>query len=377
MSPLFSLYLDALRFGAALIVLLSHFAYPRFTRGDYIAIREFNLGSDAVVFFFVLSGLVIAYTADSKDRSAGRFAFNRLTRLYSVVLPAILLTVLFDWAGRSLDPSAYRGFWYNSHAPWEQAARAALLNLEWGLSAIRFGSNGPFWSLSYEGAYYLLFGIAIFAKGALRIIGLVAAALIAGPAVLLLLPVWLAGIVVYRRLTEPATISTTTLWILALVPPVLYIACLALRVPPFFLELTHQLLGSEIVNGRLRFSNEFAWNWIIGALVALHLIGVGGLMRVAAQNQSSAPLEPTRFSAFIRWGAGASFSIYLVHYPALQLIDAMMPEAIAPLLRDAVILTLVLAICFLFARYFERPIGQLRAALTLLLRGRNKSTSRA
>ena len=117
MSPLFSLYLDALRFGAALIVLLSHFAYPRFTRGDYIAIREFNLGSDAVVFFFVLSGLVIAYTADSKDRSAGRFAFNRLTRLYSVVLPAILLTVLFDWAGRSLDPSAYRGFWYTAMRP--------------------------------------------------------------------------------------------------------------------------------------------------------------------------------------------------------------------------------------------------------------------
>ena len=69
MTQRFSLYLDFLRFSAAMIVFLSHFAYPRFTDGTYSFIRDLNLGSDAVVFFFVLSGLVIAYTADTKDKT--------------------------------------------------------------------------------------------------------------------------------------------------------------------------------------------------------------------------------------------------------------------------------------------------------------------
>ena len=71
MSPRLSVYLDATRAIAALVVLLSHFAYPRFTGGDYLIIRELNLGSDAVVIFFVLSGFVIAYTAENRDRLIG------------------------------------------------------------------------------------------------------------------------------------------------------------------------------------------------------------------------------------------------------------------------------------------------------------------
>ena len=50
-----SIWLDALRVWATLIVVLSHVAYPRFTRGDYILIRELNLGSDAVIVFFVVN----------------------------------------------------------------------------------------------------------------------------------------------------------------------------------------------------------------------------------------------------------------------------------------------------------------------------------
>lgn len=364
MTSRFSLYLDAMRFLAALVVLLSHFAYPRFSRGDYIFIRDLNLGSDAVVFFFVLSGLVIAFTAESKDRSPGLFAFNRLTRLYSVVLPAVVLTVLFDWIGRSLNPAAYSGIWYNAHAPWDQAARAVLLNLEWGLAAIRFGSNGPFWSLSYEAAYYLLFGIAIFAKGPWRVGGLLIVSLIAGPTVLLLLPVWLLGIVVYHRLKATKSTPDTLLWLLAIAPALLYPFCLFVQLPHTLLDLTLQLLGPEIVNGRLRFSNEFVWNWMIGVMVATHLIGVAGLLQAAAKFEAQNTGGRFLLERAIRWGAGASFSLYLVHYPALQLVDAVLSETVSPLLRDTILLSAVLAVCLLFARYFERPVGQLRRWLS-------------
>ena len=59
-SPRLSVYLDLMRAIAAFVVLLSHFAYPRFTDGAFLVIRDLNLGSDAVVVFFVLSGFVIA-----------------------------------------------------------------------------------------------------------------------------------------------------------------------------------------------------------------------------------------------------------------------------------------------------------------------------
>ena len=99
MTPGFSHYLDLLRVIATLIVLASHMAYARFTRGDYAFIRDWNLGSDAVILFFVLSGYVIAYTAYERDRSLAKFAFARFTSLYSVVIPAILITLALDYLG--------------------------------------------------------------------------------------------------------------------------------------------------------------------------------------------------------------------------------------------------------------------------------------
>ncbi|MEM8755449.1 MAG: acyltransferase family protein, partial [Pseudomonadota bacterium] len=75
MNPRLSAHLDLLRVLAALVVLFSHFAYARFSRGDYLFVREWNLGSDAVVVFFVLSGYVVAHTAARPGMTFGRFAF--------------------------------------------------------------------------------------------------------------------------------------------------------------------------------------------------------------------------------------------------------------------------------------------------------------
>lgn len=66
----FSIYLDALRLSAALLVLVSHIAYSRFSNGDLGWMRALNLGSDAVILFFVLSGFVIAFTTAAKQRGA-------------------------------------------------------------------------------------------------------------------------------------------------------------------------------------------------------------------------------------------------------------------------------------------------------------------
>ena len=61
-----SIYLDLVRFLAAVVVLLTHLAYKRFTGGLIIEWRTY--GNDAVMVFFVLSGYVIAHTVATRDR---------------------------------------------------------------------------------------------------------------------------------------------------------------------------------------------------------------------------------------------------------------------------------------------------------------------
>ena len=120
----FSIYLDIIRFLAALVVLASHIGYYRFTQGNMQWIRDLNLGSDAVVLFFVLSGFVIAYTTFARNRGAAVYAEARLARLYSVIIPALVFTFVIDTLGAQLMPHAYEGWWYNAEDPAGQVLRA-------------------------------------------------------------------------------------------------------------------------------------------------------------------------------------------------------------------------------------------------------------
>ena len=200
MSRGFSLYLDGVRAFAALVVLISHFAYTRFTDGDYVMVRECNLGSDAVIMFFVLSGFVIAFTVETRDHTWKRFAFNRASRLYSVAVRPVVLTLVFDALGSSLNPAAYDGWWYNKAPLVRTASVSALFANEWGAISLRLGTNGPYWSLSYEAAYYILFGFAVYLSGLCRPLLLAATTLLFGPKVVVLMLAWILGAVAYHYL---------------------------------------------------------------------------------------------------------------------------------------------------------------------------------
>lgn len=104
MDPSTSKLLDAMRFTAAVVVLLFH-----------ATSRDFNLvlpwvrwGHEAVVAFFVMSGFVIAYITTAKETSITQYTAARLARLYSVVLPALVLTAVLDAYGRTSAPDLYK-----------------------------------------------------------------------------------------------------------------------------------------------------------------------------------------------------------------------------------------------------------------------------
>ncbi|HEX7012651.1 MAG TPA: acyltransferase, partial [Steroidobacteraceae bacterium] len=218
MSGALSVYLDLLRFLAAVVVFLHHM--PRVSEGGYQPFATY--GEDAVMLFFVLSGFVIAYVTDTKERDPGTYMASRFARLYSVAVPALILTLILDSIGRAADPTLY-GSWYDSDYPLVRLiASLTFTNEIWSLNIRPFG-NPPYWSISYEFWYYVFFAILMFAR---RWWLIALWAVFVGPLIVLLLPVWLAGVLIYRvhdRFSVPLPVA----WAMALLPIATYVGCCA------------------------------------------------------------------------------------------------------------------------------------------------------
>ena len=193
MSPALSLYLDAVRIGAALFVVYAH-SNLRFLLPAPLPLAEF--GHSAVVVFFVLSGYVIAYVAEGRERDGIDYAAARISRIVPLALVSVLAALAADHLGRQLAPALYQVI-PADRVLLRLALSAAFLNETWWLSVMPF-SNVPYWSLCYEVVYYLLFGIALHAPPGWRGPALALVALLAGPKILLLLPCWLLGVAACR-----------------------------------------------------------------------------------------------------------------------------------------------------------------------------------
>jgi peptidoglycan/LPS O-acetylase OafA/YrhL len=104
----------------------------------------------------------------------------------------------------------------------------------------------------------------------------------------------------------------------------------------------------------LRFSNEFLWNNILACFVAVHLYGMASLLQENAF-KGIAPI--------IKWAAGGSFSLYLVHYPVMMCLAALDVWPTSPLLYDVAFLGVTFVICYVFAALFERQLPLFRSLL--------------
>jgi len=191
-----SLYLDCCRLLAAVLVVASHYGpYGVITRGADAWVP--NLGREAVIVFFVLSGFVIAYTTEQKNPSLRAYAIARATRIYSVALPLLLLAFAaafaLVWSGRVPARQLYE-----VAKPWLYLPLHLLFMGElWTISEPP-PLLGPYWSLGYEVWYYVLFGAAFYLRGAGRVVAVGSLLLFVGPKLWLLLPVWASGVWLYH-----------------------------------------------------------------------------------------------------------------------------------------------------------------------------------
>jgi len=171
--------LDLVRGVSALLVMLSHlraFLFLDFVdlKGTGAITKLFyfstGLGHQAVMVFFVLSGYFVGGSVLSgliKKRFTWHgYAIARLTRLWMVLIPALLLTLGLDLLGSHWNPGAYAGDLHREFmsgptfdhpASWSATAFFGNVFFLQTITVPVFGSNGPLWSLANEFWYYLLF----------------------------------------------------------------------------------------------------------------------------------------------------------------------------------------------------------------------------
>ena len=301
MTNALSFYLDALRFGAALTVFVSHYATGRISGGLF---WQFDGGRTAVLVFFVLSGFVIAWVSDTRERTLEEYGLSRVARLYSVIIPAFVLTAALDSVGKAIDPRLYSPEWGHimAHPVIDYALSAVFLGESWTIRVLP-GFNVPYWSLNYEAWYYVLFAAAIFLRGRPRIAVVIMTALLAGPRVLFLLPVWLMGIAAWRWRAElPQRLGRP-----------LVLVCLA------------GFIALETVGGQQLFWHPSSgWlppdfsadDFVVGALVALFIVGLANM---------TLRMPGRRLERLVRGLAGTSFGLYLLHYPLLNFFGTVVP----------------------------------------------------
>jgi len=200
MTPALSVWLDLCRVIAALAVYIGHAVYLKVAPAAF-SLTWHRSADDAVIAFFVISGLVIAHTTRDHLGAGGRYALARLSRVYSVALPAVLLALAVDLIGMRLNPALYAPDWQYPKLWFYLPFHWLFLGETW-FGAIQPFSMAPYWSLGYEVWYYVLFGVALFLRGPLRWVAVIAVLIVMGPRILLLLPVWLLGVWLLRRLPD-------------------------------------------------------------------------------------------------------------------------------------------------------------------------------
>lgn len=317
MNKPLSIYLDFIRFFAAAMVVIYHAGYDRFDGGWLDGLDLY--GHDAVIMFFVLSGFVIAYVSNNKEKSFKPYMTSRFARLYSVVIPALILTLIADMIGRSIDPSMYVGKHYQDALPILRVVTNLLfLNELWFISVRPF-SNGPFWSLPYEFWYYVIYAICFYYAGLKRFILAIVAMLIAGPKILLLFPIWLFGVGVYHVCKK----DRLGLWgalAFTIIPLIGYATLKKMGAHDYALQIMIDTFGYDFTHHNLRWSKRFLADYAVGGLFALHIIGMASLIKNVT--------VPITLEKPIRYLAGMTFALYLFHYPLLQLFGSIVHNGV-------------------------------------------------
>jgi len=319
-----SVHLDALRGIAAVGVCLSHLR--DFFFRDYPELPHHNaplaliylvtgLGHQWVIIFFVLSGYLVGGSvlrSMAIDNWSWRsYLLNRMTRLYTVLIPALVLGGLLDVAGIHLFGNAgiYAGKTDTHELLYPIAGRLTLPILAGnyaflqGIYVPTFGSNGPLWSLSNEFWYYIAFpflALVLWRRSSVpqRLVNgalLVVVVLFIRPPIALLGLTWLMGVAIHYLPQLPAD-----------------------NVYLRRLSMIGAALGCFVALAWCKQTHNPGADYILGAVVA-------GLIYIVL-SCSRTPM-PKAYKSTAHVLSRSSYTLYLVHVPLLVILAALIAEA--------------------------------------------------
>lgn len=355
LKPALSAYLDLLRFIAALSVLLGHMDQDGLSM-PWMPLALFS--HDAVVVFFVLSGFIIYYSTAARASTWQQYAVARLSRIYSVAFPAVLMCVgLALWLSQQPGLDTSRLSNYTPPSLWHTFSSLLFLNESW-LNDATVSLNNPYWSLCYEVWYYVLFGLYYFARGRQRWLLVGTAALIAGPAILVLLPVWVMGAWLAACGLHETRWSERVAWLAFLAPVGLIV----------FIKLTgtDSLIQSYLYQNipgfwRLVSSQRLVTDYLIGGALCLHIAAFSSLP-MAVQ------VSFVRYQKVFAALAAFSFTLYLFHRPMTQFLGAYYPLPGDAYLQSSLAALGLLVACWLLSWLTERQLPGWRRLFSRLIK---------
>lgn len=307
-------FLNLTRWVAAALVVIEHarnlcfvdygsIANPSVFQKAFYFLTGF--GHEAVVVFFVISGFLVGGKAWDSFRKNEfdwrRYLANRVSRLYAVLIAALLLGFALDWVGANY----FNEFGFYSGEAAEQVVvvpgvvyerldaphfLASLFMLQ-EIVLPSFGSNGPLWSLAHEWWYYLLFPLILFAlrsSAAVRVIAiscLAALCWMLTPYILVLFGVWLIGVVGWR-----------------------FNQCQLLSWKFSLFLFASSLFAMRLEVGLFPFAHQY-------------LLGIGFALLLNSLSKIQLRFPVKHLSRRL---ADFSYTLYLVHFPVLLLTIAML-----------------------------------------------------
>jgi peptidoglycan/LPS O-acetylase OafA/YrhL len=320
-----------------------------------------HLGHQAVIVFFVLSGYFVGGGAlravRSRQWSTQSYLLRRLTRLWVVLIPALLLGALFDAIGARLFSATtliYAKLWNSGlgstgnviPAHFALSTFAGNVFFLQGILVPCFGTNGPLWSLSYEFWYYLIFPLLLVVLmpstatvcRIMSIATLVAISIFCGRDISLYFLIWLMGTLTYCL--PLGNLHVPPRWIASLMCALFAAFNLYVVVFPY------NIIASDFTTGM--FFSLILW-------LLLHFRQPAG--------ESLYRSVSTTLSAM-------SYTLYTVHYPIILFLSAWL---VPKLPRQHFSLPSIEALLFAYAatfliaylvyRCFEANTGRVRRVL--------------
>jgi peptidoglycan/LPS O-acetylase OafA/YrhL len=376
LNPSLSNFIAFLRWFSAFLVVLGHCAHilivdKHLISNPGLATRLLygitSLGHSAVMVFFVVSGYLVGGITLDKWLARGPnipdYAISRFSRIYVVLVPALIIGYALDYAGMTWFNGAEL---YTNSIKYDVGSLSSSVELRLGLKAFignvlmletvaveSLGSNGPLWSLAYEWWYYCLFCLVVggvLSKGWLRVLMLLCLPVFiwALPTNLFVLGViWLMGIATYFAVKKAKFPPTP---VVGLVVLIVALIAAVLSQNPDNLHHPESMWAS------------FARDCIVALALCFALL-------------CFARADGRWFQgSFHQWAAGFSYSICLFHFPMMLFLVAAAnnlfgwPFLMPPSLRSLTYLIALVALLYMLGYLYSLATERYTDVIKSLLR---------